>query len=106
MTVVFGILTDPTGRPMQRHRVNISVRAPGFTALQSAVATSVTLDTGEDGRWETPLIPNASYVTPGSWYHVDWRVHPGDVNAEFDFQVPASGGPFELGDLLYAPPSP
>lgn len=106
MTVVRGILTDPSGRPMQRHRVSISVRAPGFTDMQSSVATSVTLDSGIDGTWETPLIPNSAYVMADSYYHIDWRLHPDDVGAEFDFQVPAVGGPFDVQDLLYTPPSP
>lgn len=108
MTQIYGIITDPTGRPLQRHRVTISLRAPGnpFTALGSAIGNQATVDTDQDGRWDLPLIPTDDYEFDGAYYHVDWRRSRWDQDAQWFFTVPAAGGPYNFRDLLITPPVP
>lgn len=108
MTHVYGILTDPTGRPLQRHRVAVSLVAPGnpFDAAGAAVTQIATVDTDTDGRWEIDLVPTSSYEFAGAYYQVDWRIRVSQADAVFAFTVPASGGPYNFRSQLITPPSP
>lgn len=108
MTSVFGILTDPTGRPLQRHRVAISLVAPGnpFDSAGAAVTQVAAVDTDTDGRWDIDLVPTASYEFAGAYYQVDWRIRPSQADAVFAFLVPSTGGPYNFRDELITPPTP
>lgn len=109
MVQVFGILTGPTGRPLQRQRVTIRSVTPGnpFTlVLSSAVATVATVDTDGDGRWETDLIPSSEYERDGQYYEADWRRSIRDVDSIFAFTVPDTGGPYNFRDHLVNPLPP
>lgn len=113
MTIVFNVLTDPSGRPLQNHVVHITLRAPGnpFTELGSEVIQPRPQDTDHDGRWEADLIPNVQYEREGTWYHVEQRgnlprgVIPAEEHA-WDFVVPEFGGPYPLRDVLIVAPDP
>lgn len=108
MTVVFNILTAPTGRPLQNQTVRVTLRAPGnpFTTLGSEVFVPAAEDTNTSGRWEMDLLPNALYEQEGTWYHVDQRDGLRMPDAEHDFRVPEFGGPYVLRDLLIIAPEP
>ena len=113
MTIVFNVLTDASGRPLQNHVVTITLRAPGnpFTDLGSEVVQPRPQDTDHDGRWEADLIPNVQYEREGTWYHVEQRgnlprgVIPAEEHA-WDFVVPEFGGPYPLRDVLILAPDP
>lgn len=109
MTVVLNVLTDASGRPLQKQVVRIQLRAPGnpFTELGSEVLQTVAVDTDSDGRWEADLIPNDQLEQDGTWYHVDERdgLKRPDGGL-WDFRVPEFGGPYALRDLLITPPPP
>jgi len=106
VTLVYGILTAPTGRPLQRQRVLIRSVNPGnpFTDFGSAVARVDTVDTDTDGRWDTDLIPSSGYEYAGQYYTVDWRDTANQADAFFAFTVPDTGGPLNFRDLLVTPP--
>lgn len=108
MTKVYNVLTSPEGRPLQNQTVRISLRAPGnpFTELGSEVFQRHAEDTNTTGRWEADLIPNDLYEQEGTWYHVDQRDGLKTPDAEHDFVVPPTGGPYWLRDLLIIPPDP
>lgn len=108
MTIVYNVLTSPEGRPLQNQTVRISLRAPGnpFTTLGSEVFQRHAEDTNTTGRWEADLIPNDQYEQEGTWYHVDQRDGLKTPDAEHDFVVPPTGGPYWLRDLLIIPPDP
>lgn len=108
MTVVFNILTAPTGRPLQNQTVRVTLRAPGnpFTVLGSEVFVPAAEDTNTTGRWEMDLLPNVLYEQEGTWYHVDQRDGLRMPDAEHDFRVPEFGGPYVLRDLLIIAPEP
>ena len=108
MVQVYGILTDPTGRPLQRQRVIIRSVSPGnpFTILASAVARVAVVDTDTDGRWDADLIPSDDYELTGQYYTVDWRDNTRQTDAFFGFTVPATGGPINFRDRLVDPLPP
>lgn len=109
MTVVFNVLTDPTGRPMQNQTARITLRAPGnpFTKLGSEVFQPAAVDTNTSGRWEIDLLPSNQYEQDGTWYHVDERDGVTRVDGgQWDFRVPEFGGPYVIRDLLVTPPDP
>lgn len=106
--LVFNVLTNPSGRPLQNQTARITLRAPGnpFTELGSEVFQRFAVDTNTTGRWEADLIPNDQYEQAGTWYHVDQRDGLDFPDAEHDFRVPSTGGPYWLRDLLITPPDP
>ena len=108
MTIVYNVLTTPEGRPLQRQTVRISLRAPGnpFTDLESEVFQAHAEDTDGTGRWEANLIPTDEYEHAGAYYHVDERDGLRIPDGQWDFRVPATGGPYWVRDLLIIPPSP
>jgi len=105
---VYGILTDPTGRPLQRQRVIIRSVTPGnpFTILGSAVSRVATIDTDTDGRWDADLIPSDDYELTGQYYMVDWRDTARQTDALYGFTVPPTGGPTNFRDHLVEPLPP
>ena len=108
MVQVYGILTDPTGRPLQRQRVIIRSVTPGnpFTILGSAVSRVATIDTDTDGRWDADLIPSDDYELTGQYYTVDWRDTARQTDALYGFTVPPTGGPTNFRDHLVEPLPP
>lgn len=108
MTRVFNVLTSPEGRPLQRQTVVFSLRAPGnpFTTLSSEVVQLHAEDTNTSGRWEANLIPNSQFEQAGTYYHVDERDGLKGDGMQWDFVVPATGGPYWVRDLLVIPPDP
>lgn len=119
MTLVYSVLTDPSGRPMQRQTARISLRAQGnpFTVLSSEVITAHAEDTNTSGIWVADLLPNSQYESEGSWYHVDERDGVRMDSGEWDFRVPddpnpdavptgVPAGAWWLRDLLITPPNP
>lgn len=114
MTIIFNVLTDGSGRPLQNHVVRISLRGEDgnpFTQLGSEVIQEVAEDTDHDGRWEADLVPNALMEAEGTYYHVEQRGNlPRGVMApeehDWDFVVPEFGGPYPIRDVLIIAPSP
>lgn len=108
MVQVYGILTDPTGRPLQRQRVIIRSVTPGnpFTILGSAVSRVATIDTDTDGRWDADLIPSDDYELTGQYYTADWRDTIRQADALYGFTVPPTGGPTNFRDHLVDPLPP
>lgn len=114
MTIIFNVLTDGSGRPLQNHVVRISLRGEDgnpFTQLGSEVIQPVAEDTDHDGRWEADLVPNALMEAEGTYYHVEQRGKlPRGVIApeehDWDFVVPEFGGPYPIRDVLIIAPSP
>lgn len=106
MTQVFGILTDPSGRPMQRQTVRITRLPVGnpFDTAHGAVIQVGAYDTDTDGRWDANLIPSSSYEDTGQYYQADCRDGLRIADAVFTFQVPATGGPYNIRDLLVTVP--
>lgn len=102
MVQVYGILTDPTGRPLQRQRVAINSVTPGnpFTLAGGAVARVAVVDTDTDGRWDANLVPSSGYEQAGQHYTVDWRDTVRQADALFAFTVPDTGGPTNFRDHL------
>ncbi len=101
MTIVRNTVTDPTGTPIPNLGVPISLitvtpTTPGYTAASSIASTEVVY-TDNTGTWSTDLTPNVSISPSGSYYRVT------EDRQISNIRVPASGGPYNLPDLLVAP---
>jgi hypothetical protein len=102
VTTVQNTATDPGGEPL---RINVRVtlmtgspNTPGYTG-SGDIAGTLSISTDVSGHWSADLTPNAS-ITPGNtWYQVV------EGQAISNIVVPASGGPYLLGDLLVTPPT-
>lgn len=119
MTLVYSILTDTAGRPMQRQTARITLRGQGnpFTELSSEVVQTHAEDTNTSGIWVADLIPTSQYEAAGAWYHVDERDGVRMDGGVWDFRVPddpnpspvptgVPAGAWWLRDLLITPPNP
>lgn len=106
MVQVFGILTDPSGRPMQRQTVRVGRQPVGnpFDTAGGAVIQVGAYDTDTDGRWEANLIPSSQYEDAGQYYLADARDGMRIGDAQWTFRVPDTGGPFNIRDLLVTVP--
>lgn len=103
MTVVQNTATDPGGNPLAQTPVRITLitgpasNTPGYTAAGDITGT-LSLTTDLTGHWSATLTPNAQITPANSYYQV---VEGQAVSA---IVVPASGGPYQLGAILAAPP--
>jgi hypothetical protein len=74
--------------------------APGYTSSGTVVGT-YTVETDATGRWSIDLPPNSGFTPANSYYQV---TEEGGVSL---IVVPASGGPYNLSQLLVTtPPTP
>lgn len=102
MTVVQNTATDPGGDPLVSINVRISLvtgspNTPGYTA-SGEIAGTFTVPTDTAGHWSATLTPNSSITPANSYYQVV------EGQAISNIVVPATGGPYLLGDLLVTPP--
>src|SRR5579885_3123176 len=95
VTLVYSILTDTAGRPMQRQTARITLRGRGnpFTELSSEVVQTHAEDTNTSGIWVADLIPTSQYESAGAWYHVDERDGVRMDGGQWDFRVPDGPNP-------------
>lgn len=104
MTVVQNIPVDSSGGLLTGAAATITLvtssdTSPGYTGTQTLVAPKVVYTDATTGRWSADLIPN-SLITPANTYY---RVT--EPNGEIsDIIVPASGGPYNLSQVLSTPP--
>lgn len=119
MTTVYNVLTDPSGRPLQRQTARFTLRAPGnpFTVINSEVFQASAEDTNTTGIWVADLIPNSQFDADGTYYHVDERDGVRTTDGQWDFRVPDGANPdpvpegvpagaWWVRDLLVIPPDP
>jgi len=105
MTVVRNTATAPGGGALANARVRInlvtrSAASPGYTPGGDIVGI-LDIRADESGFWSADLVPNAS-ITPANTYY---RVI--ESSAVSTFVVPATGGPYNLSEVLAAsPPTP
>lgn len=100
-----GPLLDPSGRPLHRVPVTVSVVAPSNPFLlngSGAVIERLTVDTGRTGVWTADLLPQDAYSRTDTYYIADETKIPG--GAQWLFTVPSDGGPYSLEELLIAAP--
>lgn len=100
--VVQNTVTDPGGEPWARGQVHIELvtgiaNGAGYIATGDIIERFTTT-TDSAGHWTATLAPNVQ-ITPANTYY---RVTEGATVSLI--VVPASGGPFLLGDLLVTPP--
>ncbi len=109
MTTVRNVITDSSGAPANRARVAITLMAgdrgtePGYTD-GTTVVPSYFFITDTDGAWSTTLTPNADITPAGTYYRVV-ESHSGATKISL-ISVPASGGPYDLLDVLVTDPVP
>ena len=111
MTTVRNTARDAAGTAVANCPVRISLIAgpagtePGYTADGTVIARhSLTADAA--GLWSIDL-PANSTISPAGSYYVVAEMPVGQPPAVSAFQVPATGGPYQLGALLVvAPASP
>lgn len=104
MTVVQNIPVDPAGAILPNAAVTIvlvtaSDTSPGYTGTQTVVAPHVVYTDPTTGKWSTDLLPNTSLTPANTYYRVT------EPNGEIsNVVVPASGGPYNLSQVLATPP--
>ncbi len=109
MTIVRNVITSATGTPVNRARVAINLVAgddrddPGYTDGTTIVPTFFFV-TATDGAWSTALTPNADITPTGTYYRVV-ESHNGATKVSL-ISVPATGGPYDLLDVLVTDPVP
>jgi hypothetical protein len=103
LVTVQNILTDPSGNPLPRSAVQIALvtsapATPGYTGTTSLLGTE-TVYTDATGHWSVALTPNAAVTPANTYYRITeaglWRSN---------IVVPASGGPYNLSEVLATPP--
>lgn len=102
---VQNVVIDPDGNPLANTQIRITLAAstsqppaPGHTATQSILSTWTTL-TDNSGAWSATLTPNSQISPAGSYYQV---LEGGYLST---IVAPASGGPYNLAQLLVTPPT-
>ncbi len=103
MTTVQNTATDPGGEPLALQNVRIvlmtgSTSTPGYLG-SSDIIGSYTVDTDQTGHWSANLTPNSEIIPENTWYQVTEA-----GGAISPIVVPASGGPYNLSQLLVTPP--
>lgn len=107
MTIIRNILKDAVGRPLRSHTVVLRLIANGNPFLaggQGEVIKETAVSTNNSGEWSADLIPQAALeLEDGTHYEADERdgLRDGKV---WKFQVPSTGGPLWLRDVLMEDP--
>lgn len=109
MTVVQNILLNEASEPQAGVRVEIYLLAPGpadeaFNAASAQIVSKKTLFTDNSGLWSLTMIPNSTITPANTTYKVIHYIL-GGMNVVSFFNVPSSGGPYNLADVLTEPPS-
>ena len=105
--IVRNTVTDSGGNPQAGIPITITLvtatggRFPGVTAASSVTVPDQVI-TNAAGLWSAPLVPNAEIDVPAnSYYTVSENGYLSSII------VPATGGPYELADVLTGtPPTP
>lgn len=112
MTVVYNTLKDPTGEPVQAEvevKLVASLIYPGNGGFVHGNETEVlgiwAYHTNASGEWTADLQPNSEIEPPGTYYEVTQRYNPGRRTSKTFIDVPATGGPYWIGDLMIVSPS-
>jgi hypothetical protein len=103
MTTVQNTAADPGGEPLALQNVRIvlmtgSTSTPGYLG-SSDIIGSYTVATDQTGHWSANLTPNSEIIPENTWYQVTEA-----GGAISPIVVPASGGPYNLSQLLVTPP--
>jgi hypothetical protein len=102
---VSNVLTDPSGRALQKVRVLITLIAPRNPFLANGIGEvlqTVAVDTGTSGEWSAELLANTEFEQAGNYWLVDETCAPG--GSKWAIRMP-DGGSYQLRDLLvYVPP--
>lgn len=102
MTVVQNVARAPGGAPLKKLRVKITLvtgagALPGYTSGGDIVGPAyVTADS--NGAWSADLVPNSQITPAGTYYRVV------EATTFTTILMPASGGPYQLVDVLCTPP--
>lgn len=107
--IVTNIETYPGGAPIEGAAVLVHLVATtsgagaGYAEDLTIIGETKTV-TDEDGAWSLDLVPQDDIIPPGTVYVVE--VHPDrGANIRHTISVPATGGPWWVGDILAATPS-
>jgi len=108
VTIIRNTVTDAVGRPLRNHTVRVRLRANGNPFLangQGEVIQETSVSTNNAGVWSADLTPQSQLeAANGTYYEADERdgLRDGKV---WTFQVPATGGPLWLRDVLIDDPA-
>jgi hypothetical protein len=109
VTIIRNTVKDSAGRPLRSHTVRVRLRASGNPFLangQGEVIQEHTVSTNNAGVWSADLVPQAELEAGnGTYYEADERDGLKDGKV-WTFQVPATGGPLWLRDVLIDDPDP
>jgi hypothetical protein len=99
VTVVQNIVTDPGGNPLALKPVRITLitsspNTPGYVTGTGEITGTFSLLTDANGHWSATLTPNASINPANTYYEVV------EGRAVSHITVPATGGPYNVGDIL------
>lgn len=102
MTVVQSVARAPGGAPLKKLRVKITLctgrgALPGYTSNGDIIGPQY-VTTDDNGAWSIDLTPNST-ITPANTYY---RVV--EASTVTTIVVLASGGPYQLIDVLSTPP--
>lgn len=109
MTIIRNTVKDAAGRPLRNQTVRIRLMANGNPFLangEGEVIQETTVSTDRSGLWSADLTPQSQLEAGnGTYYEADERdgLRDGKV---WRFQVPATGGPLWLRDVLISGPPP
>jgi hypothetical protein len=103
VTIVQNTVTDPAGNPVALAAVRIALIAgtvpttPGYTATGDIIGVFST-QSDLTGKWSANLTPNTAITPANTYYQITENA------AASTIVVPASGGPYNLSQILSAPP--
>lgn len=108
MTTVRNRLLNGASVPLANVRVEVYLLAPGpndlaFDAGSAQIISKTTVLTDNNGYWTLNLVPNAQ-ITPASTAYQAITYVIGQQNLSSIFEVPASGGPYDLEGILTEAP--
>lgn len=110
VSIVMAVFVNPAGDPVGEGDIAITLVAgtpttPGYT-LDGAVGGEWNTVTDPDGQWSVALPGNSTYEPQNTYYQLvqtDPATRRKYVSA---FVVPATGGPYNLTELLIVPTPP
>lgn len=109
-TTVYNTLRNPSNDVVEavvEVRLIASVTYPWNGAYrddEAEVIGSWVYGTDESGYWEASLESNDDVLPAGTYYEVIQRYSPGNRTSKTWIAVPASGGPYWIGDLVIQNP--
>ena len=109
MPTLSDTLLDPVLNPIVGANAEVRLRVDGNDPFavgysgDSSIIAGHNVTTGTDGTYSMNLPANSSLAPPNSYYEIRWKLKDKTVVGPVSIQMPASGGPYSVHDLLYNP---